>query len=113
MTKTPPKFPLKYTEGWDIFSINGSQQIQRIDDPQSVRPPFCECDTTHEQNDTCCMPCWEVGFRLVASDVAIFDSDQAAYDFVLAKANEGSPLHQIAIKLHKPIKIASMELLEF
>ena len=31
-----------------------------------ARPDDCECDNTHEQNDTCCMPCWEAGFRTVA-----------------------------------------------
>lgn len=30
------------------------------------RPTNCECDNTHEQNHTCCMPCWNAGFRTVA-----------------------------------------------
>lgn len=29
------------------------------------RPKNCECDNTHEQNNTCCMPCWNKGFRTV------------------------------------------------
>lgn len=31
------------------------------------RPDNCECDNTHEQNNTCCQPCWNAGFRSVAS----------------------------------------------
>lgn len=30
------------------------------------RPENCECDNTHEQQQTCCMPCWKAGFRIVA-----------------------------------------------
>lgn len=30
-----------------------------------TRPHNCECDNTHEQNGTCCQPCWEEGFRSV------------------------------------------------
>jgi hypothetical protein len=30
------------------------------------RPNNCECDNTHEQNKTCCQPCWNAGFRTVA-----------------------------------------------
>ena len=29
------------------------------------RPSNCECDNTHEQNNTCCQPCWRAGFRCV------------------------------------------------
>ena len=29
------------------------------------RPKNCECDNTHENNKTCCMPCWKKGFRSV------------------------------------------------
>jgi hypothetical protein len=31
------------------------------------RPENCECDNTHKQNDTCCVPCWNAGFRRVVS----------------------------------------------
>lgn len=30
-----------------------------------TRPTDCECDNTHEHNDTCCRPCWSAGFRRV------------------------------------------------
>lgn len=33
---------------------------------EGQRPITCECDNTHEQNDTCCMPCWNAGFRVAA-----------------------------------------------
>lgn len=31
------------------------------------RPDDCECDNGHEQAETCCMPCWNAGFRKVAN----------------------------------------------
>jgi hypothetical protein len=29
------------------------------------RPKNCECDNTHENNNTCCRFCWDKGFRTV------------------------------------------------
>lgn len=36
-----------------------------------ARPKNCECDNTHEQNNTCCMPCWKAGFRTVNEEANV------------------------------------------
>jgi len=42
---------------------HGCRAVPALREP--ARPAKCECDNTHEQNDTCCMPCWRRGFRAV------------------------------------------------
>ncbi len=49
-----------------------------------LRPINCECDNTHEQNNTCCMPCWNAGFRVVPTQAEI-EAHQIAYDFDLGR----------------------------
>lgn len=56
-----------------IASTNVQAQEGFMDDLSAkevseVRPADCECDNTHEQNNTCCMPCWEAGFRTVPTE---------------------------------------------
>lgn len=61
-----------YREGWGLFTVDsGKHQIQRLDDPKSVDESYPE--------------------------EPIFESDDAAFKYVVAKAAAGSQYHQIAL----------------
>ncbi len=50
------------------------------------RPNDCECDNTHEQNKTCCRPCWEAGFRTVVQTDKVHESKATARPWQCAPA---------------------------
>jgi len=92
-----------FDEGWGLFNCDsGRLRIQRLDDPHAGRPEKCECDDTHEQNDTCCRPCWADGFRRVPKER--FTDDAFALDFVMEEAAFKGGMHRIAILLAAGIK---------
>lgn len=101
-----------FGEGWLVQSEDdGRLRIARLDDPPSARPLKCECDNTHENNQTCCRYCWKAGFRSTAPSEAVFESDYEALWHVMEMATRGSKFHrQVILKLatqKQPKKIKS------
>ena len=47
------------------FTLTRREYVRPQPPPESGRPLNCECDNTHENNRSCCRPCWAAGFRAV------------------------------------------------
>ena len=47
------------------FTLTRKEYVRPQPPPESGRPLNCECDNTHENNRSCCPPCWAAGFRAV------------------------------------------------
>ena len=56
---------------------------------KSKRPRNCECDNTHENNRTCCMPCWNEGFRKVPTNIQTCDAVKLLRKATLLRCDAG------------------------
>lgn len=95
-----------YQDGWVLSKRDdGTYEIQWLQNPEDVRPAGCTCHLHRDDVQDACAACKTAGYQhKVNHDAIPLNSDQAAVDFVVTRAREGSLYHLRALFLHLGIR---------